>query len=363
MEVEMLQRLLYHIDDVDIIGSHVHPYKALEEIRILSPHVVFLDIQLQEITGIELAKQIHQMDPFIHIIFVTEYSTHAISAFEEGAIDYILKPVSEARLLKSIERVKRIQMASTSSLMKTKYDAKLCVKMLGNFEVYGIDGVKLKWRTAKEKELFAFLVLRGTAGVSPDILLEVLWPEENPSKAKVYLHTCVSYIRKKLRPYQCSNALTYSNKKYYLDRTEMKIDYWEWMEYAMVPRLGEMLFPPIQEKMSMALHGTLLQDCDYIWAEQDREQMNRLMMEFYIRSALNALENGEKDGAMHLLQSVIFKDRYNEEAYRLLMKIYVEEGRHDAVMRVYIQLEQALNELSIKPSYATKNILEQTLIT
>ncbi|WFR63915.1 response regulator [Paenibacillus amylolyticus] len=67
--------------------------------------VVFLDIGMPEMNGLEAAEYIQQLDQRIRIIFVTAYADHAVEAFELHALDYVLKPVSSARLAKTIDRI------------------------------------------------------------------------------------------------------------------------------------------------------------------------------------------------------------------------------------------------------------------
>ena len=74
--------------------------RALEEQR---PDVLFLDIQMPGLTGIEVAKQASGR---CHVVFVTAHDEHAVAAFEEGAVDYVLKPLRAARLATACARVK-----------------------------------------------------------------------------------------------------------------------------------------------------------------------------------------------------------------------------------------------------------------
>ena len=66
------------------------------------PDVAFLDIRLPGISGLELATQ---LPAGIHAVFVTAYDAHAIEAFEAGAVDYLLKPVTQERLQKTLNRI------------------------------------------------------------------------------------------------------------------------------------------------------------------------------------------------------------------------------------------------------------------
>lgn len=67
------------------------------------PDLLFLDIRMPNKTGIDVARELHGM---CHVVFVTAYDEYAIEAFEHGAVDYVLKPVTEERLAATVERLK-----------------------------------------------------------------------------------------------------------------------------------------------------------------------------------------------------------------------------------------------------------------
>lgn len=88
---------------------------ALEAIVELKPRLAFLDIQMPELTGVEVAKSLAaNRDLKCHVVFVTAYDQYAVEAFDTGAIDYILKPYSDERLTTAIERLKERLGAGTS---------------------------------------------------------------------------------------------------------------------------------------------------------------------------------------------------------------------------------------------------------
>ncbi|MBK5144949.1 two-component system response regulator BtsR [Budviciaceae bacterium BWR-B9] len=102
---EELAELLSEVDDLTVIGECSNALEAIQTIHRLQPDVVFLDIQMPKINGLEMAAM---LDPanMPHIVFVTAYDEYAIKAFEQHAFDYLLKPVDLQRLTKTIFRLK-----------------------------------------------------------------------------------------------------------------------------------------------------------------------------------------------------------------------------------------------------------------
>jgi len=92
--------------DLRIIGEYGDSRSALEGIRRQPPHLLFLDIQIDSLNGVGIARA---LDPqtLPMIVFVTAYDQYALEAFEVSAVDYLLKPFDDDRFRKTIERVRR----------------------------------------------------------------------------------------------------------------------------------------------------------------------------------------------------------------------------------------------------------------
>jgi two-component system LytT family response regulator/two-component system response regulator LytT len=99
--------LLGQVGGVDVVGQAGNGVEALTTIDRLQPDVVFLDVQMPGLTGFEVARRMVEQRMPSHIIFVTAYDQHAIEAFEVNAVDYLLKPVDQARLEVAVERARR----------------------------------------------------------------------------------------------------------------------------------------------------------------------------------------------------------------------------------------------------------------
>ena len=112
-EIPARQELLYilnNIEVVEVVGQASHGMEALELNRKLKPDIMFLDIQMPEMSGMDVARILLGEEHKPMVIFVTAYDQFAIEAFEVNAIDYLLKPISEERLkirLKNINSVNR----------------------------------------------------------------------------------------------------------------------------------------------------------------------------------------------------------------------------------------------------------------
>ena len=99
---EELKALLADAHDVKIVGECSNAIEGLATIHRLRPDVVFLDIQMPRVSGLEMVGMI-EPSALPHIVFVTAYDEHALKAFEEHAADYLLKPIDPQRLAKTLD--------------------------------------------------------------------------------------------------------------------------------------------------------------------------------------------------------------------------------------------------------------------
>jgi DNA-binding LytR/AlgR family response regulator len=103
MREQLRARLQEAWPELDLVGEARNGEEALAMVAKLRPDLAFLDIRMPGQTGLEVARTIAGC---CHIVFVTAYEAHAIEAFEQGAIDYLLKPVDNARLAVTVARLK-----------------------------------------------------------------------------------------------------------------------------------------------------------------------------------------------------------------------------------------------------------------
>jgi len=111
---DKLRRLLTHETDITEVAEARDGIDAMEQIPVFKPDVMFLDIQMPEISGIELAASLPAPAPLI--VFATAFDEYAIRAFDANAIDYLLKPYDQARLQRALGRVRERLKASVPTL-------------------------------------------------------------------------------------------------------------------------------------------------------------------------------------------------------------------------------------------------------
>ena len=105
---QVLREELEQFPEIQIIGEAEDGRQALQQIANLQPDLVFLDLQMPVMGGFEVVRNL-KGGRLPVIVIVTAFDQHAMEAFEAGAVDYLLKPVNEARLRKAVERAAALQ--------------------------------------------------------------------------------------------------------------------------------------------------------------------------------------------------------------------------------------------------------------
>ena len=198
-----------------------------------SVEYAFLDIQLSDGTGLEMAKRLRESFPTIRIIFCTAYSEYSMDAFRLYANGYLLKPVKAAQIR---------ELLSTTEPMSEAHAPRVSIQTFGNFDVF-IDGKLVLFTKSKAKELLAYLVDRKGASVSSAEIGAVLWEDDTDAET---MKDRVQHVKKDLRDilsrYKVEDILISGWNSIALDRTKVSCDYYGFLqgeEKALQSYLGE----------------------------------------------------------------------------------------------------------------------------
>ncbi|MFF2886379.1 response regulator [Paenibacillus sp. NPDC057967] len=342
---------LADLPEIEIIGQHIDPLEGKEQIIQNDVDIVFLDIHLPEISGLELAEQLLEKKPYLSIVFVTAYDDYAVRAFELDALDYIVKPVLKERLLKTIKRLKERR----ESVGDEKRQASsIRIKLFRQAEIgAGSHPYELMhWRTAKAQELFLYLLLHRKELVRKSTLIDLLWPDAEESE-KVYaqLYTTVYHVRKGLSGLGRHFELMNATDGYRLDVVDVRFDVEEW-ESAV--SLDQPLTADTIDRYVMAMElyaGDYLQEYDYWWAESERERLRQLWLRASLRIAEWHEACGQTDQAILRYLEIGLRQPIAEEPHFGLMRLHASQRNHAAVNRQYRVLEHTLQvQLNEQPS-------------
>lgn len=205
-------------EGLEVLGISADLEEAVELIDRLKPDILFLDINLGRSDGFEILRRINH-NPYI--VFTTAYSEYAVKAFEENAIDYLLKPIKRERLKIAIEKVKNLNEKNYSKKISEFLDAvksvsskisnRIPIETSG--EIYFINTDDIIYLQSEEKNTLIFLkdeVLK-TRQSMKDIEVRL------PSKEFLRIHksyvVAVKYIKKIVKNYFGGMAVEMTNGK------------------------------------------------------------------------------------------------------------------------------------------------------
>ncbi|NUU77242.1 response regulator [Paenibacillus xylanilyticus] len=368
-----LERLLLSDGRITPVQCFLTARDGLDFLEKERVDVVFLDIGMPEMNGLEAAEYIQQLDNNIRIIFVTAYADHAVEAFELHALDYVLKPVSSARLRKTIDRIASWmsampEIAVTSEVQEPGAEAAqsdvelpglLTFKHLDIYRSLGPEAAKHKWRTTKSQELFAFLFHHRGEWVSKEILLDKLWADVTLEKGLTHLHTSVYQIRKLLKEWSMTGKLEYNMNRYRLLPGNLVSDV-EQFELGM--GYAEVTSDNVEELREIVLlyRGDYLEEHDYQWSQAKARELRRKYIRLVLDLADWNMKHERGKDAIEQLLELQEREPYAEDICRLMMKVYASMGDGQAILKLYSSFARTLlEELGHQPEPETSRLFHE----
>ncbi len=224
--VNMLCRVLHGIDEEYEVFGTVKIDECLKWTKKNKVDVAFLDIEMRDMNGIELAKKINDIHPHANIIFVTGHKEYAMEAYSVYPAGYILKPVDEKEVKKALSKLRY-------PIEERKESKKLRVQCFGEFEVF-FEGKPLRFRRSKTKELFAYLVCLRGASVSISNIVTVLWEdsEDNPSEKSLgsMCRNLVADLQKTLQEHGLDDIIIKEWKSVSVNTATFDCDYYDYIK-------------------------------------------------------------------------------------------------------------------------------------
>lgn len=210
------------IDMIDEVHGFSEPFDALDYIQINKVDVAFLDVNMGAVDGLDIAKQIREIQSSCAVVFVTGYQEYAVEAFKLRASGYILKPATTEDIIEELHHLRLP--------VKNINQCRLRVQCFGNFEVF-YDNIPVSFGLSKTKELFAYLVDRNGASVNTNEILMTLWEQaEDTPSTRSYVRTLVSDLAKTLNNLDEGEVFIKKRNRFSVNKTLFECDYYEFLK-------------------------------------------------------------------------------------------------------------------------------------
>ncbi|MCK6077525.1 response regulator [Paenibacillus silvae] len=360
--LNLLEILLNQVGNVEITGKYLNPIQAIEALNETMVDGVFLDIQMPGMKGTEVARRIRSISPELPIIFTTAYAEYALEAFEIDSTDYLLKPFTVGRLENAVARIMK-NLYKQTNLEQPSVPAVPSVQALGGFHIFSPlkPSSEVVWKTKKERELCAFLIHHEGRRVNASFIIEALWPEHDLDKAKSYLYTCLSYLRRSLTDQGIPIHIHKGNSGFSAELNNIKTDI-SLFETLLNQILNEeKMDEKYYNQMNKMYTGDYMHGCNFDWAIARQLELNSLYVRVLRKWSMYYLSQEKFSLAVDSLQRLltIFPD--SEIDGRALIRLHLELGNRSEAYRVCLQLEQAVRvQLGTELEEETMLLVRQT---
>ncbi len=221
--LEALVRELKKTSEITDIYGFAEPQGAIEHSRTHPFDIAFLDIEMFGMTGLSLAKQLKEIQPWCNIVFVTGHAQYALEAFSLQASDFLLKPAGAADIRRALGNLRQPPVQKARS--------RLQVQTFGNFEVFA-NGSPLHFSRSKSKELFAYLVHKKGTGVTIKELASALFEDkEFNGSLQRQTQTIISDMMKALGYASARDVIVKRFNSLAIDPSKVDCDYYRFLEW------------------------------------------------------------------------------------------------------------------------------------
>ncbi|MGM7683803.1 response regulator [Cytobacillus sp. Hm23] len=360
--LDLMNIVINQITHLSIVGSFTKPHEALKQFPILKPDVVFLDVEMPKMTGIELAKKMIDINEDIQIVCTTAHEQYALDAFKVYAVDYLLKPVTVQDIEKVIFRLRKIRGYLTNPSNKKisgNEEQKRSMLCLGTFEVRNNSGDIVKWPTKKTEELFAYFLVKPNQIIDKWIFTELLWGDMENDRAVHNLYTTVYRLKKVLKEKNISLNVKQMNEGYMLNISTVNSDLDDFLHYHRVhSQISEQNLMESERAFNL-YKGPLFGSRDYLWSIGHQEELVQMYCSLTYQLAVYYNNNGKFNEAEERLKTFLAFHPLHEKINLLLLNLYAKND-HNRLIKYFDHYASLLKqEMAVDPPLEAQLIIEK----
>lgn len=356
-----IEELDFNLKDsaVNIVAKFSDPFDGYDSIVAINPDIVFLDIDMPYINGLELAVKIQAILPDTAIVFITAYPQFALEAYKSYPIDFIMKPIQKTRLNRTISHIEDIKRVKNEKCELLK------IKVFGKFE-FTSGNVPIKFPTKKSRELLLFLILNFENTINNDCILNALFNADDKEKNLNNLYVTLFRLRKCLLEAGISSNLlsicANENGSYKLTINDGVCDYVDFCRFIAINNTITKDNAKKACSIIESINDNILNDIDSIWIAEFRAWIIIHSEELIIKTAsyyycsTRGINTSEK-----LLLLLLDLNPLSEQAYQRLLDIYIRTKqlqKFSYYFSKYVNLMQ--EELNCSPNERYVNFAKRT---
>jgi len=353
-----MKRMLSSIEGIELVGSFQQMEEAFTFLCKHDVDLAFLDIEIADENGIELARNLRSTNTDLDIVFTTSHADYAIQAYDVYPLDYMMKPISKSRLVQTITRA--FNRRHSSSTVNSPVLNRLKVQTFGCLEVSSTQQGEVKWRSKKSKELFVYLLVNRGRSVGKMKVIDDIFPEMPLKNAEIYLNTAVYQLRKALSTHGFKENMISGQEKYRLELSNVDVDFIQFEQgVGMLTQINDDN-ESVAVELEKQVVGELFEGQSFSWAALEQESITLMYASFAKRLADWLLACERHPEALEVVKRVLKRDVFDEEANQLLLNIYGVMGDLYALHNHYQQYVQIMQqEFNLQPSTAMQQLYSQ----
>ncbi len=347
-----LKGLLDDLGAVDVCETFISPMEALEYAKSNHIDVAFVDIEMPNINGIELADRFIDINEKVNIVFVTAYSEFAVEAFRINALDYLLKPIKAERLKDTIERLPKTDTTEKKS-------SSIKVDCFGKFQVK-INNELIKFRTAKAEELFAYLVTSKGVPVNRNNIMDLFWEDYDGDRALILFNTTLHYLKKAFINNGKKLNIKFDRGTYRLDMADINCDIMEFESFF--TKIKEVNNENIDEalKIIKLYSGNYMEHNDYDWTLQKQTELKQMFSGLVLKICDYYKNENMKSEIIALIQNALVYDPLDKYLNLKLIETYYLKNDKVSMKKQYDIYKNRLNlEYGIEPGREYREIMSK----
>lgn len=338
--LEVLENLVGRHESFTVAATFTSPQEALEQLPGLRPDVIFLDVEMPQMNGLELARRFRERSEHSQIVFTSGHTHYALKAFDVQALDYIVKPVTPKAIARVYDRLVRQQPSpGTPELPSAAVDPAPApiVTGFGRLEVRNATGELIRFPTRKAEELFAYLLCHPNREADKWKLAELLWPDMDGERVLRSLHTAVYRVKRVLEAAGLPLRIMKTPEGYTLHTGEFVYDILQYQQAGPLltgehPELAQL------DRLFGLYKGPLFHGKPYVWKISLEEKYRLLYEKLSLHLISGAVSSGDYEAAEQRFYACLLADPLNEEFYRRLLAYFPAKEQNQRIQRLYTRL-------------------------
>lgn len=209
------------IQDLEIEGNFQSGFDALRYMEMHQVELAILDVQMEDMDGISLGYELRKRNSEILLIYIAENDKYAMDALQLHVAAYIVKPYLERDLQYAVE---------TARLLSRRKKKRIFARTFGYFDIF-VDGKPIMFKSAKAKELLAFLIDRRGGIVTTDQMINALWEDRpNDELTQNLCSKLVKTLKKELKAYEADDILVVARGNRRVDTDLFECDLYDMLD-------------------------------------------------------------------------------------------------------------------------------------